>query len=43
MYGYEAAVLMMVGKAMDAERLAMTKRERILNQELRTRRPRRDK
>ena len=37
MYGYEAAVVMMVGKAMDA------KRERILSQERQTRRPRRSK
>ena len=38
MYGYEAAVVMMVGKAIDAERLATAKRERILNEESRTRR-----
>jgi len=43
MYGYEAAVVMMVGKAMDAERLAQAKRERVLNQERQTRRPRRTK
>lgn len=43
MYGYEATVLLMVGKVMDADRLAEAKRERVLNQESRTRRPRRGK
>ncbi len=43
MYGYEAAVLMMVGKAMDTEKLATAKRERILNEQSRTRRTRRGK
>lgn len=42
MYGAEATILMMVGKAMDAERLATAKRERVLTDEKRTRRsPRR--
>lgn len=39
MYGYEAAVVMMLGKAMDADRLAAAKRERVLTEERRTRRP----
>lgn len=43
MYGYEASVLSMVGKVMDADRLAQAKRERILAQERLTRRPRRAK
>jgi len=43
MYGYEAAVLIMVGKAMDAEKLAMAKRERVLSEGSRLRRPRRNK
>ncbi|GEM_PF-6854211 len=38
MYGYEAAVVMMVGKAMDADRLITAKRERVLSEERRTRR-----
>ncbi|HEY7909290.1 MAG TPA: hypothetical protein VIC60_10465 [Thermomicrobiales bacterium] len=43
MYGYEATVLFMVGKAIDAEKLATAKRERILNEQSRTRRARRSK
>jgi hypothetical protein len=43
MYGYEATVLFMVGKAMDADKLAMAKRERILNEQSRTRRALRGK
>lgn len=39
MYGYEATVLFMVGKAMDADKLAMATRERTLNEQPRTRRP----
>jgi hypothetical protein len=39
MYGYEATVLFMVGKVMDAEKLATAKRERFLNEQSRTRRP----
>ncbi len=38
MYGYEAVVMMLVGKAIDADRLAMAKRERVLTEEKRTRR-----
>ena len=38
MDGYEAAVVMMLGKAMDADRLATAKRERALTEEKRTRR-----
>ncbi|MGI8690298.1 MAG: hypothetical protein ACR2M3_17100 [Thermomicrobiales bacterium] len=38
MYGYEAVVMMMVGKAIDADRLATAKRERVLIEEKRTRR-----
>jgi hypothetical protein len=41
MYGYEATVLFMVGKVMDAEKLATAKRERVLNEQSRTRRPKR--
>ena len=43
MYGYESAVLGMVGKAIDAEKLATAKRERILDELSRTRRSRRSK
>jgi hypothetical protein len=43
MYGYEATVLFMVGKAMDADKLAMAKRERIRNEQSRTRRALRGK
>jgi hypothetical protein len=43
MFGYEATVLMMVGKAIDAEKLATAQRERVLNEQSRMRRPRRDK
>jgi hypothetical protein len=38
MYGYEAVVVMMVGKAIDADRLATAKRERALTEEKRPRR-----
>ena len=38
MYGYESAVVMMLGKAMDADRLATAKRERVLTEEKRARR-----
>jgi hypothetical protein len=42
MFGYDGGVMMMVGKAIDADRLAVAKRERLLNEEKRTRRfPRR--
>lgn len=43
MYGYEATLLLMVGKAMDADRLREATREQVLTQESRTRRPRRGK
>jgi hypothetical protein len=38
MFGYEAAVVMMLGKALDADRLAAAKRERVLSEKRRTRR-----
>ncbi len=38
MYGYESAVVMMLGKALDADRLATAKREQVLTEEKRTRR-----
>lgn len=38
MFGYEAAVVMMLGKALDADRLAVAKREHVLSEERRTRR-----
>jgi hypothetical protein len=43
MYGYEATVLFMVGKAMDADKLAMATRERTLNEQPRARRTKRSK
>ena len=43
MYGYESSVLSMVGKVIDAEKLATAKRERILSELSRTRRERRSK
>jgi hypothetical protein len=38
MFGYESTVLFMVGKAIDAEKLATAKRERDLNEGSRVRR-----
>jgi hypothetical protein len=38
MYEYEAVMVMMVGKAIDADRLATAKREWVLSEEKRTRR-----
>ena len=39
MFGYETAMVMMVGKAQDDDRLAVAKRERMLSEEKRARRP----